>query len=42
MNGRIITFGLVALFVAWAWIVLGRNGGERGVKTRFKDWSPQK
>lgn len=42
MTGRAVVFGVVGLLVIVFWFIFGRTSGDGGVKTRFKEWDPQK
>jgi hypothetical protein len=42
MTGRAAVLGMVGLLVILFWFALGRTSGDSGVRTRFKEWSPQK
>lgn len=42
MTGRVVVVGVVGLLVAGFWFAFGRSSGNGGVRTRFKEWSPQK
>jgi hypothetical protein len=42
MTGRAVVFGMVGLLVIVFWFAFGRTSGDGGVKTRFKEWGPQK
>jgi len=41
VSGKVIVFGLVAVLVAGFWYVFARGEGH-GVRTRFKEWSPER
>ena len=42
MTGRAVVFGVVGLLVIVFWSAFGRTSGDGGVRTRFKEWSPNK
>jgi hypothetical protein len=42
MTGRAVVFGVIVLLAIVFWSALGRTSGDRGVRTRFKEWSPQR
>lgn len=42
MTGRVIVFGVVGLLVVGFLLTFGRTNGGGRVRTRFKEWSPQK
>jgi hypothetical protein len=42
VKGKIVVFGTVAVLVAGLWFALGRNDGQAGPRTRFREWNPPK